>query len=157
MDLIKLLMRSQELVNELGRPGVDAKATVTELQVSQSGVRQVASLQREADNSGAMQPAVPAAVHFLVTAGTRPSMPSPSAGDTAVMQAPRLIALKPTALFEIGGCLLHGGGRPRGKSTRRRQPGSTSVCCQRGIQVFVSRLPAGYKPLQWSAVWSFHC
>ena len=65
MDLVKLLMRSQELVQELGRPGVDAKATVTELQVSQSGVRQVASLQREADNSDAMQPAVPAAVHFL--------------------------------------------------------------------------------------------
>ena len=79
---MKLLTRSQELVNELGRPGVDAKATVTELQVSQSGVRQVASLQIAgileavplqppvpagvpADNNGAMQPAVPAAVHFL--------------------------------------------------------------------------------------------
>ena len=33
-DLVKLLLRSQELVDELGRPGVDARATVTELQVS---------------------------------------------------------------------------------------------------------------------------
>eukprot|EP00891_Asterochloris_glomerata_P009236 jgi/Astpho2/9236/Aster-07191 len=31
-DLVKLLLRSQELVNELGKPGVDAKATITELQ-----------------------------------------------------------------------------------------------------------------------------
>ena len=42
-------------------------------------------------------------------------MPSPPAGDTAIMQAPRLIALKPTVLFEIGGCLLHGGGSPQGR------------------------------------------